>query len=403
MPTRNRIAEFSDDMKAWRRDIHKHPELAFEEQRTSDLVADKLAGWGIEVHRGLARTGVVGVIDGQRPAPARAGGTGLRAIGLRADMDALPMAESNDFAHRSVYDGKMHACGHDGHTAILLGAARYLAETRNFAGRAVLIFQPAEESGGGAKVMMEEGLFDSFPVDEVYGLHNMPGLPAGHIAVRPGPMLASGIGFEITVTGQGSHAASPHLGRDTIVTACSLVGAIQTLRARRLGPMENAVISVTQFHAGDSHNILPETAELQGTLRCFRPEVQDQLCREMESLTKELCQAYGATGRVIFHAGYPPVINHPAQARVVAEVARQTVGEAAVVSDVEPVMGSEDFAYFLEEKPGSYLFLGNGADSGPSGCTLHNTHYDFNDDILATGAEFWVRLVESRLAPATAG
>ncbi|MEM7171983.1 MAG: M20 aminoacylase family protein [Pseudomonadota bacterium] len=392
MPIRNSIADLAEDMKLWRRDIHKHPELAYEEHRTSDLVAEKLESWGIEVVRGLGGTGLVGLVRGQND---RDGGP---MIGLRADLDALPMAELNSFEHRSVHEGKMHGCGHDGHTAMLLGAGRYLAENRNFNGQVALIFQPAEEGGAGAKAMIDDGLFERFPVNAVYGMHNMPGIPAGHIALREGPILAGSMSFELTVRGQGAHAAMPHLGRDTIVIASGLVGALQSISSRRVDPLENVVMSVTQFHAGSAVNVLPEEALLRGTVRCFSVETQQLLRQEMSSLVAGYCQAQGAEGTITFDVGYPAVFNWVEQTRFAAEVAEQALGEDAVNRSGKPLMGSEDFAYMLQEKPGCFVFIGNGSDSGPSACSLHNPYYDFNDDIMPAGVEYWVRLVEKSLS-----
>ncbi|MEM7226985.1 MAG: M20 aminoacylase family protein [Pseudomonadota bacterium] len=392
MPIVNRIADFAEDMKAWRRDIHKHPETAFEEERTADIVAEKLAGWGIEVHRGLATTGVVGLLKGNQDAN--------RMIGLRADLDALPMSEFNDFDHRSVHDGKMHACGHDGHTTMLLGAARYLAETRNFAGQVAFIFQPAEEQAGGGRVMVEEGLFEQFPVEGVYGLHNMPGIPAGEVAVRPGPMLAGSLTFEAKITAKGAHAAMPHLGDDVIVLASQVVGAWQTITSRRLSPIDNAVVSVTQFHSGEATNVLPEVAELKGSVRAFKEEVMEQVKAEMKLILEGHCAIHGAACEIDFLDGYPATVNQPRETGIAADAAELVVGAERVDRDATPVMGSEDFAYMLQAKPGCYIFLGNGNESGPSSCTLHNPYYDFNDEILVVGASYWARLVESVLPKA---
>ncbi len=395
MPIVDRIAAFAADMEAWRRDIHKHPETAFEETRTADAVAGKLAAWGLEVHRGLAETGVVGLLSGRQD--------GGRMIGLRADMDALPIQELNGFAYSSVHDGKMHACGHDGHTTMLLGAARYLAETRNFAGRVAFIFQPAEEAGGGGRVMIEEGLFDKFPVEAVFGLHNLPGLPAGTVALRTGPMLAAGMVFEATITGRGAHAAMPHRGVDAIVVAAQVVGALQTIASRRLDPLDSAAVSITQFHAGETWNVLPQSAVLRGDVRAFSSDVLAQIRADMERITQGLCEALGASAELSFAEGYPAVVNWKRETAIAAEVAAQVVGETRVDGAFIPILASEDFAYMLQAKPGCYIFLGNGEAGGPSGCTLHNPYYDFNDEILVVGASYWVRLVEHLLAPSARG
>ncbi len=377
---------FLAELTALRRDIHAHPELAFSETRTSDIVAQALTRYGIEVHRGIGRTGVVGVLKA---------GESQRAIAIRADMDALPLAELNEFPHRSRHTGKMHACGHDGHTAILLGAARYLAEHRTFDGTVVFIFQPAEEAEGGAAVMIEEGLFERFPVDAVYGLHNWPGIPVGEIAVMPGPVMAGTCGFEIKVRGHGCHAAMPNQGIDAIVTSAQLVQALQTVTSRTLHPCESAVVSVTQIHAGEAWNIIPEEVLLRGTIRTFKPEVQETVERTIERLCSGIAAANGAQISVVFDHRYPPTVNSVSEALFCREVAAEVFGQEKVLTDVLPSMGAEDFAYMLREKPGCYVWLGNGPGTG--GCTLHNPHYDFNDDILAYGISLWVRLVQRYL------
>lgn len=376
------LAELTD----FRRDVHAHPELAFDEHRTADSVARELERHGLEVHRGIARTGVVGVLRA---------GSSQRMIGLRADMDALPLGEMNEFPHRSRHAGKMHACGHDGHTAMLLGAARYLASHPQFDGTAVFIFQPAEESEGGAAVMIEEGLFRRFPVDEVYGLHNWPGLPVGQMAVMPGPVMAGTCAFEITVRGHGCHAAMPHQGVDSIVTGSQLVTALQTIVSRTLHPCEAAVVSVTQFHAGEAWNIIPEEVILRGTIRTFKPDVQEAVERAMERLCSGVAAANGAQIAVRFDHRYPPTVNSPAEAEFCRSVAAEVLGGEAVVTDSPPSMGAEDFAYMLREKPGCYVWLGNGPGTG--GCTLHNPHYDFNDALLPLGVAYWVHLVRRAL------
>jgi hippurate hydrolase len=389
MPIINRIAEFQDDMTAWRRDLHAHPETAFEERRTGAFVAQKLKEFGFDaVHEGLAGTGVVGTLRGRRP--------GSRAIGLRADMDALPILEQNDFAHRSAHDGKMHACGHDGHTTMLLGAARYLAETRNFAGTVHLIFQPAEENEGGGRVMVEQGLFEKFPVEAVYGMHNMPGLAVGSFAVKPGPMMAAFDIFEITVAGRGAHAALPHQGIDPVVVAAEIVGALQTIASRTTDPLESAVVSVTQIHGGDAWNVIPERVVLRGTARAFRPEVQDAIEAGIRRLAGGIAEAHGASAAVHYERRYPPTINSAAEAEQAARVAAEVAGDARVERAPIPMMGAEDFAFMLQKKPGAYVWLGNG--DGAGGCMLHNPRYDFNDAILSVGASYWVRLAETVLA-----
>ncbi len=385
----NRIAEFHEDIKGWRRDLHAHPETAFEEQRTSDFVAEKLNEWGIEVHRGLATTGVVGVLHGQK-----ANG---RAIGLRADMDALDMTELNDFEHRSQHEGKMHGCGHDGHTAMLLGAARYLAETKNFDGTVNFIFQPAEENEGGGRVMVEEGLFEKFPVEAVYGLHNMPGIPVGQVGMRVGPAMASFDIFEVTVDGVGAHAAMPHLGVDAVVITAQIVTALQTIASRRVDPLESLVVSVTQFHAGDTWNVLPQQAVIRGTVRSFKKEIQDQAEADIRRIAQGICEAQGATMSMRYERRYPAVINTSLETDIAAEVAAEVVGEKNVEVGAPPLMGSEDFAYMLQEKPGCYIWLGNGADGQPGGCSVHNPYYDFNDDISVIGASYWAKLVETTM------
>lgn len=385
MPIVNRIADFHADMTAWRQDIHAHPETAFEEHRTAEVVAGKLAEFGIEVHQGLAGTGVVGTLKGSRP--------GGRAIALRADLDALHIHEKNGFAHASQNEGRMHACGHDGHTTMLLGAARYLAETRNFAGTVHFIFQPAEENEGGARRMIEEGLFEKFPVEAVYGMHNWPGLPSGKFAVRPGPMMASFDIFEVIVTGKGAHAAMPHEGTDPVVVAAQLVTAFQTIVSRNTHPLESAVISVTQIHGGDTWNVIPDEVVLRGTTRTFKPEIQDLVERRMREVAENVCAAHGARMGWRYERRYPATINAGRETETAASVLAEIVGEENVRRDVLPSMGSEDFAFMLQEKPGSYVWIGNGGSAN-----LHNAAYDFNDDILPLGASYWARLVERVLA-----
>jgi amidohydrolase len=383
------IEQYQEHLAALRRDIHAHPELAFEEQRTSDVVAEFLAKAGVEVHRGLAGTGVVGMLRA---------GSSERAIGLRADMDALPMREQNLFPHHSKIAGKMHACGHDGHTAMLLGAAQYLAATRRFDGMVVFIFQPAEEGEGGARVMIEQGLFERFPVHSVFGMHNWPGLAAGQFAIMPGPMMASADQFDITVRGHGAHAAMPHQGADPVVAGSALVQALQSIPSRTLDPLDAAVLSVTRFHAGDAYNVISDKAVLGGTVRAFRAEVQDTVEAAMERICNGIAAAFGVQVNLDYRRGYPATVNSAAEAELCRSVAAALVGDENVHTDLRPSMGAEDFSFMLLEKPGCYVWLGNGLGEG--GCMLHNPHYDFNDDILTTGAGYWARLAEHLLAPA---
>lgn len=377
---------FLPELTSLRRDIHAHPELAFDENRTADVVARELESYGLEVHRGLARTGVVGVLRA---------GRSPRMIGLRADMDALPLDELNQFPHHSRHPGKMHACGHDGHTALLLGAARHLAVNPDFDGTVVFIFQPAEESEGGAAVMIEEGLFERFPVEAVYGLHNWPGIPVGQMAIMPGPVMAGTCGFEITVRGHGCHAAMPHQGVDSLVAAAQLILALQTVTSRNLHPCESAVVSVTQCHGGEAWNIIPEEVVLRGTIRSFKAEVQDTVEKAIERLCNGVAATYNAQIQVHFDHRYPATVNSQNEALLCQAVGKAILGEQNVQTDALPSMGAEDFSYMLKEKPGCYVWLGNGPGTG--GCTLHNPHYDFNDEILPIGITYWVRLVQACL------
>ena len=380
---------FLADLGGIRRDIHAHPELAFNELRTAELVARELSSYGLAIDRGLARTGVVGILRK---------GNSRRAIGLRADMDALPLLEKNDFAHRSTREGCMHACGHDGHTTMLLGAARYLAEHRDqldFDGSVYFIFQPAEESEGGAEVMIHDGLFERFPMDAVFGLHNWPGIPVGEMAVMPGAVMAGTCSFEMTVRGQGCHAAMPHQGVDTLVTASQLVLALQTVVARNLHPCESAVVSVTQIHGGEAWNVIPDDAVLRGTIRSFNATTQNLVESAVLRLCNGVASAFGAQISVRFDHRYPPTVNSAAETEVCRQVASELFGPERVRQTELPSMGAEDFAYMLRERPGCYVWLGNGPGSG--GCTLHNPHYDFNDEILPLGVSYWVRLVEAVL------
>ena len=374
-------------MQAWRHDIHRHPELAFEEQRTAAKVAELLTGFGLEVHSSVGNTGVVGVLKK---------GSSERAIGLRADMDALKILEQNTFEYRSVNEGKMHACGHDGHTAMLLGAAQYLADQGEFNGTAVFIFQPAEEHGDGAKAMIEDGLFDRFPVDSVYAIHNFPSLATGKFAVRAGSIMAAKDNFEITVNGMGCHAAMPHLGKDTIVIGAEIVTAMQSLVSRTLDPIDHAVVSFTEFITNGTVNVVPGQVILKGDTRSLTTAVQDHIESTMERIVSGICTAHGASYEFSYRRNFVPTINTPDEAEIAASVASTIVGQENVIGDSRPVMASEDFGYMLQARPGAYVLLGNGVE-GIGGCSLHNPAYDFNDDILSIGADFWVALVQTQL------
>jgi hippurate hydrolase len=387
MPIVNRIADYAAELTEWRRDIHAHPELGLEEHRTSELVAAKLASWGIEVTRGLAGTGVVGTLRN---------GTGGRAIGLRADMDALEMTEANEFAYRSVNPGRMHACGHDGHTTMLLGAAKYLAETRNFDGTVHFIFQPAEEGLGGGRIMVEEGLFDRFPCDAVYGAHNDTSLPVGTMVAVAGSVSAASDRFWIRIRGKGGHAARPHRAIDPLVVGCHVVMALQTVVARRVDPQEAAVLSITQFHAGSTGNVIAEEAVLNGTVRTLRPEVQDEVQDLLTSIATATAAAHGAEAVVEFERGYPPVVNAPGPTDRAALAAARVLGEGKVIRERRPGMGGEDFSFMALRVPGCFVRIGQA--EGERGSTpVHNPRYDFNDAILPIGASFWSTLVEQEL------
>jgi len=389
------IVAFQSEIQAIRRDIHAHPELCFEENRTADVVAKKLTEWDIPIVRGLGVTGVVGIIKN---------GTGKRAIGLRADMDALPLQEVNTFDHASKHHGKMHACGHDGHTAMLLGAAHYLAKHRNFDGTVYVIFQPAEEGGGGARRMIEDGLFETYPMEAVFGMHNWPGQPVGSFGVTAGPMMASSNEFDVTVRGKGCHAAQPHKGIDPIMVAVQIVQSWQTIVSRNRNPLLPAVLSVTQIHAGSATNIVPDEARLIGTVRTFGLDVLDMMEQRMKEIAEHTAAAFDAEVDFQFHRNYPPVINHEKETEFAVGIMKSIVGEERVNDKVEPSMGAEDFAYMLQAKPGCYVFIGNGegdhrmAGHGLGPCNLHNPSYDFNDELLPIGATYWVRLAESYLA-----
>ena len=387
MSIADRIKGYHNDLTGWRRDIHAHPELGFQENRTSDLVAAKLKEFGIEVHRSVGKTGVVGMLRvGNSP----------RCIGLRADMDALPMQEANEFAHRSKNDGRMHACGHDGHTTMLLGAARYLAETRNFDGTVNFIFQPAEEGLGGAKAMVDDGLFDRFPCDAIFGMHNRPGLAVGKFAIRPGPMMAGGAFFDITVTGRGAHGARPESGVDAVVTASHITTALQTIVSRNVKPVDTAVLSVTQIHAGDAYNVIPQQAFIRGTARAFSSDTLALIERNMRRLSDGIAAGMGAKAETDFRALFPPLVNEAAETAFIADVAAERVGEANINRNGGVVMASEDFAYMLQQRPGAYIQIGNG--DGEGGCEVHNPGYDFNDAALPFGASLFAMMVERKLA-----
>jgi amidohydrolase len=389
MPIINRVAEFQDELTAWRRHLHEHPELAYEETATAAFVAERLRSFGVdEVHTGIARTGVVGVIRGR---------DGGGAIALRADMDALPIREATGLDYASRHDGRMHACGHDGHTTMLLGAARYLAETRNFRGTVHLVFQPAEEGSGGGRRMIEEGLFRRFPAERVFGMHNWPWLPVGSFAMCRGPAMAAADQFRITVTGTGCHAAMPHTGRDPIIAATLIVQALQAVVSRQVDPLDNAVVSVTRFAGGDAYNVVPETAELLGTVRTFRTGTQDFLRRRMAEVVEGIARAQGLEAVLDYRIGYPPTVNSAAEAALGADTAAEIAGEECVDRAPAPSMGAEDFAFMLQERPGSYIWLGSGG--AEAGRILHSPHYDFNDAALPYGVSYWARLVE-RLLPA---
>jgi amidohydrolase len=387
MAVDERIARMEEELTGWRRDIHAHPELGFEENRTAGLVADRLRAFGCEVHTGIGRTGVVGVLRA---------GRAKTSVGLRADMDALPIQEANSFAHRSKRDGKMHACGHDGHTTMLLGAAKYLAETKNFDGTVNFIFQPAEEGIGGAQAMIADGLFEKFPCDSVFGMHNRPGLPVGKFAVRAGAMMAGGAFFDIDITGKGAHGARPESSVDTVVVAAQIIGALQTIVSRNAPPKETAVVSVTQIHAGNAYNVIPQTARLSGTVRAFSRDVMALVERSMRRIAKGVAEGFGATAEVDFRFIFAPLVNDLEQAEFAARMCAEVVGEDNVVRDPPPNMASEDFSFMLEKVPGCYFNVGNGA--GESICEVHNPGYDFNDAALPLGASVLARIVETKLA-----
>ena len=385
MPIVNRIAEFEAELIEWRHQLHKFPELGFEEYQTAEFIAEKLNQMGLEVNRGLAVTGVVATLT-------VGSGNGPK-IGLRADMDALPILERSEFEHASKNPGVMHACGHDGHTTMLLGAAKYLAETKNFDGTVQFIFQPAEEGKGGGEKMIADGLFELFPVDEVYGMHNIPGIKVGEFAVCPGPIMAARDNFEVFVKGRGSHAAMPHQGVDPVVVGSHIVLALQTITSRNMDPQKSLVVSVTQFHAGEAFNIIPDEIILRGTCRVLDPQIQETLPERLERIVDGVASTFGAKAELVYHKGYPATVNSEQASEFCAEVAKEIAGSNEAV-DLKPApsMGAEDFSYMLQKKPGCYIWTGNGDTAG-----LHHPEYDFNDETIAVGASYWARLVEKRL------
>ena len=388
MPVINSLAERKEEMREWRRELHQHPEICYEEVWTSDFIAAKLQSFGIEVHRGMGKTGVVGVVRGN--------GDSDRAIGLRADIDALPMQELNEFEHASKIPNRMHACGHDGHTTMLLGAAKYLAETRNFDGTVYLIFQPAEEGGGGGLAMIEDGLFREFDMQTVWGMHNMPQMDMGEAGVHDGVCMANADQFDMTITGRGGHAAQPHLCIDPIPCGAAIVQSLQSIVSRRVGPVDSAVVSVTIFQAGTAKNVIADTVRIAGTARSFLRDTRTLLRDAIREISETTAKAYDCTLKFDWHHGYPATVNHAAEAERAAQVLGKVIGSDHIDRDVEPSLGGEDFSYMLEEKPGCYIWLGTGP--APADGMLHNARYDFNDEALPIGASYWVQLVESELA-----
>jgi hippurate hydrolase len=381
----DRIAGMQAEVAAWRRDIHAHPEIMFDVQRTAASVTEKLKAFGCdEVVTGIGQTGVVGVIRGKK--------AGDKVIGLRADMDALPMDEQTNLPYRSTNPGKMHACGHDGHTAMLLGAAKYLAETRNFDGTAVVIFQPAEEGGGGGREMVKDGMMDRFRIEEVYGMHNYPGFPIGDFAIRPGPMMAAADRIYIDIEGLGGHAARPHTSIDTIVVGSAMIQALQSIVSRNVDPLESAVVSITQFHAGTADNIIPQTGHLRGTARSLTPEVRDLVEKRVREVVEGTAKLYGAKVMLTYKRDYPVTRNHERQTSFAAQVAAEVVGNSRVDTAIPPMMGAEDFSYMLEARPGAFIWIGNGDSAG-----LHHPQYNFNDEVIPVGTSYWVKLVETAL------
>ena len=386
MPIVNRVADLHDEITEWRRDLHAHPELQYDVHRTAGSVSERLKSFGCDdVVTGLGRTGVVGVIRGSKP--------GAKVIGMRADMDALPIEEATTVAYKSTAPGKMHACGHDGHTAMLLGAAKYLAETRNFAGTAVVIFQPAEEGGAGARAMMDDGLFDRFGIEEVFGMHNYPGMPIGQFAIRSGPMMASTDTIGIDLEGVGGHAAWPHFGVDTVLVGAQIVNQLQSIVARNVDPLQAAVISICTFQAGNADNVIPQRAKLRGTARALSPKVRDLLQKRVREVVEGTARAYGAKAELTYTTGYPVLVNEEHKTAFAAGVAREVAGKDKVNTDCAPLMGAEDFAFMLQERPGAFIYIGNG-----NSAQLHNPAYDFNDEAIPVGTSYWVRLAETALA-----
>jgi amidohydrolase len=386
----DKIRKYQAELREIRHDIHSHPELGFEEKRTSAIVASKLAAWGVEVHQGIAKTGVVGVVRGRKSDSGR-------AIGLRADMDCLPLHETGDVPYRSRHDGRMHACGHDGHTTMLLGTARYLAETRHFDGTAYLIFQPAEEGGGGGQVMVQEGLFERFPADEIYALHNWPGLPPGKIAVRAGAMMAATDEIQITLRGKGGHAAMPHLAVDPVLVAAHVITALQSVISRNINPVDALVISLCSMQTSQvgAFNIIPDSVKLIGTVRSFRHETRDFAETRIKEIVTGIAASLGARAEIEYRRGYPATVNTAREAEFAASVGEHIFGKGNVVRDADPTMGGEDFSYMLLARPGAYIWLGQGG--GPTGCFLHNPGYDFNDDVIPLGAGYLAEMVENSL------
>src|ERR1700761_3389435 len=389
MPIINRTADLQPEIQAWRRDIHEHPELGYEERRTSAFVAERLREFGCDqVVTGLGGTGVVGVIKGRKPA----GNRDVKMIGLRADMDALPIEEATNLPYASKTPGKMHACGHDGHTAMLLGAACYLAETRNFAGNAVVIFQPAEEGGAGARAMIKDGLMDRFGIEQVYGMHNGPGIPIGSFAIRQGPIMAATASVDIRIEGHGGHAARPHKCIDSVLVGTQLINALQQIVSRNVDPLDSAVISICEFHAGNARNVIPQTAELRGTVRTLTREVKDLIEKRVHEVCAGVAQITGAKIDLTYEHGYPVTVNHAAQTDFATRIAREVAGEANV-HEMAPMMGAEDFSFMLEARPGAFIFCGNGDSAG-----LPHPSYNFNDEAIVHGTSYWIRLVENTLA-----
>jgi len=386
MATINRFADFHDEITEWRRDMHTHPELLYEVHRTAGLVEDKLKEFDVdEIATGIGRTGVVGVIKGRNSNSGK-------VIGLRADMDALPIHEMTNREYASKTDGVMHACGHDGHTAMLLGAAKYLAETRNFDGTAVIIFQPAEEGGAGGKAMVDDGLIEDYKIDEIYGMHNMPGIPVGEFAIRPGPMMAATDLFEIEIEGIGAHAAMPHKGVDPVLVGASIIQSLQSIASRTIDPLGSVVVSVTTIHGGDAFNVIPQNVKLTGTVRTLSAEIRDTAEKRMNEIVAHTAASYGATAKLDYQRNYPITDNHPKQTEFAVQIARDVVGHDRVEPNTPPLMGGEDFSFMLNACPGAYIFVGQGDTAG-----VHHPEYDFNDDIIPIGCSYWAKLIETAM------